>query len=29
MSAFDDITIVDNQIVENKWVEWYHYGIHK
>ena len=27
MSIFENFEIVDNQIVNNKWVEWYHFGI--
>lgn len=27
MSIFDDFEMVDNQIVNNKWIEWYHFGI--
>lgn len=27
MSIFENFEMVDNQIVNNKWIEWYHFGI--
>lgn len=27
MSIFENFELVNNQIVNNKWIEWYHFGI--
>ena len=27
MSIFENFEMVDNQIVNNKWIEWNHFGI--
>lgn len=27
MSVFENFEIVNNEIVENRWIEWYHFGI--